>query len=100
MTSSAPLLGPLSDLVARCILAFERDGEHAVDAELADCPELAEPARNQLQALRQAGLLIPPIVPERIGPYRVVRRLGTGGMGTVWLCEQDQPVRREVAVKV
>jgi len=100
MASSAPLLGPLSDLVARCILAFERDGEQAVDAELADRADLADAAREQLQALRRAGLLIPPVAPERIGPYRVVRRLGTGGMGTVWLCEQEHPVRREVAVKV
>ncbi len=38
-------------------------------------------------------------LPERIGPYRVVRRLGAGGMGIVYLAEQDQP-RRPVAVKV
>src|SRR6478736_2976492 len=35
-----------------------------------------------------------------IGTYRLLRRLGEGGMGEVWLAEQTQPVRRQVAVKV
>jgi non-specific serine/threonine protein kinase/serine/threonine-protein kinase len=35
-----------------------------------------------------------------IGPYRLLRRLGEGGMGEVWLADQTQPVRRSVAVKL
>lgn len=38
--------------------------------------------------------------PTRIGRYRIVRRLGAGGCGVVYLAEQEEPVRREVALKL
>src|SRR5688500_17959829 len=34
------------------------------------------------------------------GPYRLLQRLGEGGMGEVWLAEQLRPVRRQVAIKI
>jgi serine/threonine protein kinase/WD40 repeat protein len=34
------------------------------------------------------------------GAYRIVRLLGEGGMGTVYLAEQQHPIRRQVALKV
>ncbi|MFP2909870.1 serine/threonine-protein kinase, partial [Pyxidicoccus sp. 3LFB2] len=37
---------------------------------------------------------------ERIGGYKLVQRLGEGGMGEVFLAAQSEPVRRLVAVKV
>ncbi len=36
----------------------------------------------------------------RIGPYRLLGVIGEGGFGTVYLAEQDRPVRRQVALKI
>ena len=35
-----------------------------------------------------------------IGPYKILREIGEGGFGAVYMAEQEQPVRRIVAVKV
>lgn len=35
-----------------------------------------------------------------VGPYRLVRELGTGGMAEVWLAEREDGARRAVALKL
>ncbi len=35
-----------------------------------------------------------------VGPYRILERLGAGGMGDVWLAEQIEPIQRKVALKL
>src|SRR5262245_43719416 len=34
----------------------------------------------------------------KIGPYKLLQEIGEGGMGVVWMAEQEQPVRRRVAL--
>jgi serine/threonine protein kinase len=35
-----------------------------------------------------------------IGPYKLLQQIGEGGMGTVFMAEQSEPVRRKVALKI
>jgi WD40 repeat protein/serine/threonine protein kinase len=65
-----------------------------------------KPASSFLE--RPAGGLVatqdePPIAEKPgtvIGAYRLLQRIGEGGMGVVYMAEQTQPVRRRVALKI
>ena len=35
-----------------------------------------------------------------IGPYKLLQQIGEGGMGTVWMAQQTEPVKRLVALKL
>ncbi len=37
---------------------------------------------------------------RQIGPYKLLMPLGEGGMGSVWMAEQSEPVKRRVALKL
>lgn len=74
------------------------------------CPPDHPPSRGFLHTIpridtydRAAGDSAeePPPSPESIAPYRVIRRLAIGGMGTVWLAHRtDVMVNRLVALKL
>ncbi|MGH7179982.1 MAG: serine/threonine protein kinase, partial [Tepidisphaeraceae bacterium] len=38
--------------------------------------------------------------PRHIGPYKILQSIGEGGFGTVYMAEQESPVRRRVALKL
>jgi serine/threonine protein kinase len=57
------------------------------------------------EALRMAlPATVDGLVGERpgtvIGPYTLLQQIGEGGMGAVYLAEQEKPVRRRVALKI
>lgn len=59
----------------------------------------AEDADRVLSAAESSGK---PDLPEskRIGPYKLLQKLGEGGYGVVYMAEQEEPIRRRVALKI
>jgi WD40 repeat protein len=51
----------------------------------------------------QKTMLIPALsetTGTRIGRYKLLEQIGEGGFGVVWMAEQEEPVRRRVALKI
>ena len=63
--------------------------------------DFAAPLMPELEADLRAEDVDDVSVDRRIGPYRVVRPIGRGGMGTVYLAERaDDQYRQQVALKL
>ncbi len=57
-------------------------GERIVNAETVECDAFFGAAGRQ------------------VGPYRLIKQIGEGGMGVVYLAQQDEPIHRQVALKI
>src|SRR5262245_48188278 len=74
-------------------------GDAALSAEV---ESLLAAAACQPEFLGSPTVLPPPGSAEapgtRIGPYRLLQEIGKGGFGSVYMAEQEHPVRRRVAL--
>jgi serine/threonine protein kinase/tetratricopeptide (TPR) repeat protein len=100
MHAAAP--DPLEDLLAEALAAFDAGGQPALakvlDAHPAERPAL-ERALDRCRAMGLFGPTRTTDFPEQLGEYRLIRRLGSGGMGVVYEAEQ-QSLQRRVALKI
>jgi serine/threonine protein kinase/tetratricopeptide (TPR) repeat protein len=83
--------------VEALLRAHEQSGD-LLDPPVQDPGPRTEPAGDP--APSGAGRPIAEGPGSRIGPYQITRKVGEGGMGIVFLAEQEHPVRRTVALKV
>src|SRR5439155_25015046 len=57
-----------------------------------------DPGRRQADAA--TIVLVSERVGDRIDRYKLLQKIGEGGMGVVYMAEQEEPVRRRVALKI
>src|SRR5438094_6769337 len=94
-------------------LALRREVEELIQAEGAAGKFLPDqPAANAARAaivgasevlgLRPATLKVSvtEVPGQRIGRYKLLQQIGEGGCGVVYMAEQEEPIRRRVALKV
>ena len=86
--------------LASCELPVDRRASY-LDEECAGDDEL----RHEVEALLEFDQSATDPMeerrpPDRIGNFRLLQKLGEGGMGEVWEAEQEAPVRRRVAFKL
>ena len=104
-----------SILVAAVEIESEADRRRFVERACAGDAELRRRVEGLVENYFRAGSFLESAAPgpaatveertgERpgtvIGPYKLLEPLGEGGFGVVFLAEQQQPVRRKVALKV
>jgi serine/threonine protein kinase/Tfp pilus assembly protein PilF len=92
----------LSDLLDRALAKNKEDRLPTLDefiAELRRIGPFRGPAPETVK--RPKSDHVKSVSPDgTIGPYRLRERIGVGGMGEVWLAEQEKPFHRKVAIKI
>ncbi|MFK7819610.1 MAG: hypothetical protein AB8G99_12900 [Planctomycetaceae bacterium] len=73
-------------------MANDRESEESIPALSSDDVHPLGPTQDDTSPK--------PTAPKQIGPYRLLQKLGEGGMGSVFMAEQSEPIRRLVAIKL
>ena len=76
-------------------LALRQRVETMLSEHFAEDGFMARPASGDAAGLEPAS-----VIGATVGRYRLLEEIGEGGMGVVYLAEQQEPVRRKVALKL
>lgn len=95
----------IGELLNTCLERTESEGPEALDAMCLEHPAHARALRDGFEKLAALGLApcptqtTPADFPESLGDFQLIRKIGGGGMGVVYLARQESLSRR-VALKV
>ena len=103
-----------NDRFHEAVAAFEEARDVGANPSLAEWqakyPDVADQLADYIRAQQrlQAALQMETVKRDdqgsaagtRIGPYTLVQLLAEGGMGSVWVAKQTEPVKRKVALKL
>ncbi|MHC4516170.1 MAG: WD40 repeat domain-containing serine/threonine protein kinase, partial [Planctomycetota bacterium] len=99
----------IEELALKCLERLPEEGESVVNKVCREHPELIENVRGVLRQLETVGLMdesdggldaaVVRASGSQFGDFRLLRQLGSGGMGVVWLAEQSS-LARKVALKL
>jgi serine/threonine protein kinase/tetratricopeptide (TPR) repeat protein len=94
--AGAPRLSYLDEVCGQDIELKQRVeallARHEAAGSFLESPAPALPPTTDEPATERPGTVI--------GPYKLLQQIGEGGMGTVYMAEQTQPVQRKVALKI
>ena len=103
----------IGNVVIQALALEGQEREHFLQAFYEESPALRPEVEAMLDAYAEdqdflespvldgLSLDVASIETEQIGPYRIIRRIGQGGMGEVYLAQrEDSPVSKPVALKV
>ncbi|MEM7473504.1 MAG: serine/threonine-protein kinase [Planctomycetota bacterium] len=105
---------PVEALFLRALELPSGERDVFLEKECAGNPELLKKVQELLAAHEQTGSFLvdgqaewtgeagndAPHVGSQIGPYKLREKIGEGGMGEVYVAEQEKPIARKVALKV
>ncbi len=76
--------------------------EHQSESSFLDAPAVSRNASTDKGTLLlRTTVAQPEMAPgEKIGRYKLLQQIGEGGCGVVYMAEQEEPVRRRVALKI